>query len=72
MLSPIGAAHARGTYLMMSDYKTPEEIRCEGLEALVVRLGPADAIRFIQQYEQGQGDYTRDRHEWLDSIRASC
>jgi hypothetical protein len=28
-------------------------------------LGPADAIRFIQQYETGRGNYTRDRRKWL-------
>jgi hypothetical protein len=25
-----------------------------------------DAIRFIQHFTPGQGDYTKDRHEWLD------
>jgi hypothetical protein len=24
-----------------------------------------DYARFIQQYEEGTGDYTRDRHQWL-------
>jgi hypothetical protein len=47
---------------------TDDEIRREGFDALVERLGPAGAIRFIQQYEQGSGDYTRDRGQWLDSI----
>lgn len=41
------------------------EIRTIGFEALLRELGPAGAIRFIQQYETGQGDYTRDRKKIL-------
>lgn len=41
------------------------EIRTVGFEALLRELGPAGAIRFIQQYETGQGDYTRDRKKLL-------
>ena len=32
-----------------------------GSDILVYELGPAGAIRFIQQYESGHGDYTRNR-----------
>jgi hypothetical protein len=41
------------------------EIRVIGFEILIRELGPAGAIRFIQQYETGQGDYTRDRRKLL-------
>ncbi|MEE9295990.1 MAG: hypothetical protein V3W34_13640 [Phycisphaerae bacterium] len=41
------------------------EIRREGLQALVDRLGPAGTLRFLQQYDPGRGDYTKDRHTWL-------
>jgi len=41
------------------------EIRTVGFEALLRELGPAGAIRFIQQYETGQGDYTHDRRKLL-------
>ena len=41
------------------------EIRTIGFEALIRELGPAGAIRFIQQYETGQGNYTRDRKKLL-------
>ena len=41
------------------------EIRTIGFEALLRELGAAGAIRFIQQYEAGQGDYTRDRKKLL-------
>lgn len=41
------------------------EIRTIGFDALIRELGPAGAIRFIQQYETGQGDYSRDRRKIL-------
>lgn len=44
---------------------TPEEIRKEGLKALVERLGVVGAIRFLQQFEIGEGDYTKDREKFL-------
>lgn len=44
------------------------EISREGFEALVDRLGMADALRFIQFCGGGRGDYTRDRHKWLDQL----
>ncbi|MCC6361100.1 MAG: hypothetical protein IT450_20350 [Phycisphaerales bacterium] len=48
--------------------RTLPEIRREGFRALVDRLGAADALRFVQQYEPGQGDYTTERHKWLDDV----
>jgi hypothetical protein len=47
---------------------TPEEIRLRGLEALSRELGPAGLIRFLQQFEIGRGDYSRERH----SLLADC
>ena len=44
---------------------TLEQIRMEGLEVLERHLGPDGMIRFLQQFETGRGDYTRERHEWL-------
>jgi hypothetical protein len=43
------------------------EIQRRGLDALSRELGPDGLIRFFQVYGLGQGDYTRDRHKWLDS-----
>lgn len=48
--------------------RTMPEIRAEGFKALVERLGPADALRFLRQYEPGEGDYTKERHQWLDDL----
>ncbi|HVT44506.1 MAG TPA: hypothetical protein VMT00_08950 [Thermoanaerobaculia bacterium] len=42
-----------------------EEIRRAALEILDRELGPAGTIRFLQQFDRGRGDYTRDREQWL-------
>ena len=47
---------------------TLEQIRLAGLEALARDLGPTGMVRFLQQFETGQGDYTADRHRWLDDL----
>jgi len=39
--------------------------RVVGLEALTRELGPAGMVRFLQQFETGQGDYSIERHLWL-------
>lgn len=44
---------------MTTENLTLYEIRTLGFDALIRELGPAGAIRFIQQYEAGHGDYTR-------------
>ena len=45
---------------------TPQQIRTAGLAALCRELGLVGMIRFMQQFEMGQGDYSKDRHKWLD------
>lgn len=50
---------------MNNDYMTLIEIRVLGFETLLRELGPAATIRFMQQYESGRGNYTRDCHQWL-------
>jgi hypothetical protein len=45
---------------------TPQQIRVAGLAALSRELGLVGMIRFMQQFETGQGDYSSDRHQWLD------
>ena len=43
----------------------PVELRRRGFEALVQALGWVNAVRFLRQYEVGQGDYSRDRDQFL-------
>lgn len=44
-----------------------EEIRKAGLEALDKTLGPDGMIRFLNEFSYGSGNYTKDRHKYLDS-----
>jgi hypothetical protein len=50
---------------MNTQTMTLEQIRTAGLAVLFRELGPVDTVRFLQQYETGQGDYSVERHEWL-------
>ena len=56
---------------------TLDEIRRKGLAALRRELGPSGMIRFLQQFDNGSGDYAKERHAWvdrttLDEIRAKA
>ena len=42
------------------------EIRRMGLQALIEALGPVGMVRFIQQYENGSGDYTEEKYKKPD------
>ena len=46
----------------------PVEIRKKGLEALNNALGPVGMVRFLQQFESGSGDYTKERDQWLKDV----
>lgn len=48
--------------------RTQDEIYRLGLQALRDRLGRAGMIRFLQQFETGQGDYARERRSWVDRL----
>lgn len=45
------------------DILTPAEIRKAGWEALREKLGAVTALRFILDYERGEGNYTAQRRE---------
>ena len=44
---------------------TPNDVREAGIHVLMESLGPANAIRFLQQFDPGYGDYTAERHKLL-------
>lgn len=46
--------------------QTLDQIRRQGLAALRAKLGRAGMIRFLQQFETGNGDYAKERHAWVD------
>lgn len=58
---------------MKSGTMTPNEVRRIGMNALRQALGPVGTIRFLQQFEAGRGDYTREHeteegHETVHSL----
>lgn len=42
---------------------TPIEIRNAGMKALQETLGPVGMVKFMQQYDAGYGDYTKEKQE---------
>ena len=47
---------------------SPNELRRVGIDALVKSLGPLGMVKFIQQFDTGKGDYTKERSELLGSL----
>ena len=45
----------------MKFIKTLNEIKREGWDALVEKLGIAGATMFVMEHEKGYGDYTKER-----------
>lgn len=52
----------------MNHELSPAQLRQRGIEALVQALGAVGMVRFLQQFDQGSGDYTRDRDTVLAGI----
>ena len=50
-----------GDLMLNVDLNNPMEIRAVGIQALKDALGPVGMVRFIQQYDLGYGDYTKER-----------
>jgi len=48
--------------------KDMNSIRKLGIDALTEKLGPIGMIEFMRQFDTGYGDYTKERHTWLDSL----
>jgi len=45
--------------------KTINEIRKDGFEILAKSMGPIGMVRFIQSFDLGRGDYTKERSAWI-------
>ena len=50
------------------DKMTDEEFERHTLKLLSKELGPYGMARFLRTFRTGTGDYTRDRHKWLDHL----
>ena len=44
----------------------PIEIRNVGIKALQEALGPVGMVKFMQQYDMGYGDYTKEKQDQPD------
>jgi len=44
------------------------QIREIGLKALAKALGPVGMVRFLQQFEVGKGDYTKEKKKLLENL----
>lgn len=47
---------------------TDEEFEKHSLAILAKELGPFGMARYLRNHRPGTGDYTRDRHKWLDNL----
>jgi hypothetical protein len=50
------------------NYRDPSTVRKPRMEALNKALGPVGTVYFMRQFVTGSGDYTAERHQWLDGI----
>lgn len=50
---------------MSAQPMTLDQVRRKGLRALHRELGPVGMVRFLQQFETGSGDYTKERLAWV-------
>lgn len=53
---------------MSAQVLDPVTIRRIGLDALAKALGPINMVRFLQQFESGTGNYTKEREQWLKDM----
>jgi hypothetical protein len=51
---------------MQAANMTDEQFECHALAILGRELGADGMARFLRIYRAGSGDYTRDRHLWLE------
>jgi hypothetical protein len=57
--------------MIPGEQMTDEEFERHTLEILRKELGPYGPYgmaRYLRTFRTGTGDYTRDRHEWLDGF----
>lgn len=55
----------------MNEVPEPAEAVIErGMKVLMDELGLVDTIRFLQAVGMTRGDYTAERHEWLEDGRS--
>jgi len=49
---------------------SPSEVRTAGIQALENALGRVGMVKFMQQFEQGYGDYTAEKYDMPETTMA--
>lgn len=49
-------------------YRNSNTIRTLGIKALAKELGPVGMAHFLRQFDEGDGDYTKERGAWLSAV----
>ena len=52
--------------MMDINLNSPADVRAASTKILIEALGPIGYTRFIQQFENGYGDYTKEKYEQPD------
>jgi hypothetical protein len=58
---------AAATPILTSEM-TDEEFERQTLHVIAREFGPGGLARFLMAFRSGHGDYTAERHQWLDSL----
>lgn len=53
---------------MIIEKKPVYQISRRATNILFREMGVVDTIRFLSQFSVGQGDYTKEREQWLSGI----
>lgn len=59
---------ARGETVEMIDKMSDDEFKRHVLEILHREMGVYGLARFIRISRAGSGEYTQDRHQWLNGV----
>jgi acyl-CoA thioesterase FadM len=44
------------------------ELNRRVFKTLMDNLGYVNVVRFFKQFDTGRGDYSQERHQWLDDL----
>jgi hypothetical protein len=53
---------------MSTEIRTLSEINQQATSILAREMGIADALRFLNQFSNGSGDYAAERENWLGNL----
>ncbi len=53
---------------MNAEVRPLQQLNKQAIEILIREMGVVDAFRFLGQFDSGLGNYTEERHQWLDDL----